>query len=112
MKKTILCLEKTFKNLNQLVIFLRAKKIRKNPYDNVTTRIRKILPVNFESRLKELPSLYTEISTDQTKKIAAAKTIFYKVIKQVRQLLKKDVKFITTTRIISQLTKNESSRNK
>ena len=83
MKKTILCLEKTFKNLNQLVIFLRAKKIRKNPYDNVTTRIRKILPVNFESRLKELPSLYTEISTDQTKKIAAAKTIFYKIIKQV-----------------------------
>ena len=83
MKKTILCLEKTFKNLNQLVIFLRAKKIRKNPYDNVTTRNRKILPVNFESRLKELPSLYTEISTDQTKKIAAAKTIFYKIIKQV-----------------------------
>ena len=80
MKKTILCLEKTFKNLNQLVIFLRAKKIRKKPYDNVTTRIRKILPVNFESRLKELPSLYTEISTDQTKKIAAAKQFFIKLL--------------------------------
>ena len=45
----------------------------KNPYDNVTTRKRKLLPITSESRLKELRSLYTEISTDQAKKIAAAK---------------------------------------
>ena len=36
-----------------------------------------------ERRLKELPSLYTEISSDQTKKITAAKNIFDKIIKQV-----------------------------
>ena len=38
------------------------KKIWKNPYDNVTTRKRKILLITSESRFKEPPSLYTEIS--------------------------------------------------
>ena len=41
------------------------------------------MPISSERRLKELPSLYTEISTDQTKKITAAKKIFDKIIKQV-----------------------------
>ena len=61
----------------------KDKKIRKNPYDNVTTRKRKLLPITSDRRLKELPSLYTEISTDQTKKITAAKEFFDKIIKQV-----------------------------
>ena len=47
------------------------------------TRKRKLLSITSESRLTELPSRYAKISTDQTKKIAAAKTIFYKIIKQV-----------------------------
>ena len=41
------------------------------------------MPTTSESRLKELPSLYTEISTDQTKKIASAKKNSDKIIKQV-----------------------------
>ena len=47
------------------------------------TRKRKLLPITSERRLKELPSLYTEISTDQTKKITAAKKKIDKIIKQV-----------------------------
>ena len=61
----------------------KGKKIRKNTYDNLPTRKRKILPITSESRLKELPSLYNEISTEQTKKIGAAKKSFDKIIKQV-----------------------------
>ena len=41
------------------------------------------MSITSERRLKELRSLYIEISTDQTKKITAAKTIFDKIIKQV-----------------------------
>ena len=33
--------------------------------------------------MKELPSIYMEIPTDQTKKIKAAKKVFDKIIKQV-----------------------------
>ena len=39
--------------------------------------------ITSESRLKELLSFYTEISTDQIKKIGAAKKNFDKIIKQV-----------------------------
>ena len=60
----------------------KDKKNRKNLYDNVTTRKRKLLPISSERRLKELPSLYTEISTDQTKKITAAKNFLIKLLKK------------------------------
>ena len=40
------------------------------------------MPITSESRLKELRTLYTEISTDQAKKITAAKKK-KKIIKQV-----------------------------
>ena len=70
----------------------KDEKIRKNPYDNVKTRKRKLLSITSERRLKELPSLYTEISTDQTKKITAAKKIFDKIIKQVPPTTKKRFK--------------------
>ena len=83
------------------------EKVRKNPYDNVTTRKRKLLPITSERTLKELPSLDTEISTDQTKKITDAKKNFDKIIKQDCQPLKRDLKFITTKKIILQFTKNE-----
>ena len=68
------------------------EKIRKNPYDNVITRKRKLSPITSERRLKELPSLYTEISTDQTKKITAAKKKNDKIIKQVPQTPEKRFK--------------------
>ena len=60
----------------------KDEKIRKNLYDYVTTRKRKLLPITSERRLKELPSLYTEISTDQTKKITAAKNFLIKLLKK------------------------------
>ena len=41
------------------------------------------MPITSERRLKELPSFHTEISTDQTRKITAAKNFFDKIIKQV-----------------------------
>ena len=84
----------------------KDEKIRKNPYDNVTTRKRKLLPITSERRLKELPSLYTEISTDQTKKITAAKKKLIKLLNKY-QPPKRYLKFITTKKIILQLTKNE-----
>ena len=79
----------------------KKKKIRKNPYDNVTTRKRKVLPITSESRLRELPSLYTEISTDNTKKIAAAirlqndpKSVFYTTTRLNKSILKKEKKAV------------------
>ena len=84
----------------------KDEKIRKTPYDNVTTRKRKLLPITSERRLKELPSLYTDISTDQTKKIVAKK-ILIKLLSKYNQPPKRDLKFIKTKKIILQLTKNE-----
>ena len=84
----------------------KDEKIRKNLYDNVTTRKRKLLPITSERRLKELPSLYTDISTDQTKKIVAKK-ILIKLLSKYNQPPKRDLKFIKTKKIILQLTKNE-----
>ena len=84
----------------------KDEKIRKNPYDNVTTRKRKLLPITSERRLKELPSLYTDISTDQTKKIVAKKFLI-KLLSKYNQPPKRDLKFIKTKKIILQLTKNE-----
>ena len=62
------------------------------------------MPITSERGLKELPRLYTEISKIQTKKIEAVKKVFDNIIKQVP---KRDLKFITTIRMISPLTKNE-----
>ena len=67
----------------------RTVKKRKNPYDNVTTQKRKLLPITSEDRLKALPSLYSEIPTDQSKKVEAAKKVFDKFIKQVAPTYKK-----------------------
>ena len=44
-----------------------------------------------EKKLKELPSIYTEIPADQTGKIEATKNIFDKIIKQVPATLKKKI---------------------
>ena len=63
---------------------------RKNPYENVTTRKRKkLMPITFEKRLKELPSIYPVITADQTNKIEAVKKVFDKIVKQVLPTQKK-----------------------
>ena len=85
---------------------LIGEKIRKNPYDNVTNRKIKLLPITSESRLKELPGLYTEIFFT-LKRLKQQKIFLIKSLNKYRQLPKRDLKFITITRIISQLTKNE-----
>ena len=52
----------------------------------MTTRKRKLLPIapiTSEERLKDLPSIYTQIPTDHAKKIEAAKNFFSNIIKQI-----------------------------
>ena len=41
----------------------------KNKFRNVTVRKRKLLPLTSEDRLKDLPSIYTKIPGDCTKKL-------------------------------------------
>ena len=55
----------------------------KNKFKNVTIRKRKLLPLTSEDRLKDLPSIYTQIPADQAKKIAVAKNVFSNIIKQI-----------------------------
>ena len=50
---------------------------------NITVRKRKLYLLTSEERLKDLPSIYTEIPTDRAKKIEAAKEFFSNLIKQV-----------------------------
>ena len=44
---------------------------------------RKKLPITSEERLKDLPSIFTQIPTDRAKKIEAAKEFFSNIIKKV-----------------------------
>ena len=46
-------------------------------------RKRKLLPLTSEDRLKELPSIYSKIPADSTKKIESAKEIFSNIIKRI-----------------------------
>ena len=70
----------------------KRNKRRKIPYENITTQKRKqIMSITSEERLKELPSIYTKIPTDQTSKIEATKKIFDKIIKQVPDTPKKRI---------------------
>ena len=55
----------------------------KNKFKNVTVRKRKLLPLTSEYRLKDLPSIYTTIPADRTKKIESAKEIFSNIIKRI-----------------------------
>ena len=55
----------------------------KNKFRNVTVRKRKLLPLTSEDRLKDLPSIYTKIPGDHTKKIESAKEIFSNIIKRI-----------------------------
>ena len=50
---------------------------------NITVRKRKLYLLTSEERLKDLPSIYTEIPTDRAKKIEAAKEFFSIIINQV-----------------------------
>ena len=56
---------------------------QKNKFKNVTTRKRKLLPLTSEDRLKELPSIYSLVSADKTKKTESAKNIFSNIIKNI-----------------------------
>ena len=47
------------------------------------------MPIISEKRLKELPSIYTEITADQANKIEAGKKAFDKIIKQAPPTQKK-----------------------
>ena len=50
---------------------------------NITLRKRKLYPLTSEERLKDLPSIFTQIPTDWAKRIEAAKEFFSNIIKQV-----------------------------
>ena len=58
-------------------------KQAKNKFKNVTVRKRKLLLLTSEDRLKELPSIYSKIPADSTKKIESAKEIFSNIIKRI-----------------------------
>ena len=47
------------------------------------------MPITSEKRLKELPSIYTEIPADQTDKIEGTKKVFDKITKQLPPFEKK-----------------------
>ena len=55
----------------------------KNKFKNVTIQKRKLLPLTSEDRWKDLPSIYTQIPVDWSKKIEAAKNVFSNIIKQI-----------------------------
>ena len=55
----------------------------KNKFKNVTIRKRRLLPLTSEGRLKDLPSIYTQIPADQAKKIEVAKNLFSNIIKEI-----------------------------
>ena len=42
-----------------------------------------MLPLTSEDRLKDLPSIYTQIPADPAQKIEAAKNVFSNIIKQI-----------------------------
>ena len=44
---------------------------------------RRLHPLTLEDRLKDLPSIYTQIPADRVKKIEAAKNIFSNIIKPI-----------------------------
>ena len=55
----------------------------KNKFKNVTIRKRRLLPLMSQDRLKDLPSIYTQILAERAKKIEAAKNVFSNIIKQI-----------------------------
>ena len=55
----------------------------KNKVKNVAVRKGKLLPLTSEDKLKDLPSIYTQIPADWAKKIEAAKNVFSNIIKQI-----------------------------
>ena len=80
-KRIIIRLGSNFENYKR--IENQRKERNRKPYAKVTTRKRKLLPIVSEERLKDLPTIYTQIPTDRAKKIEAAKQVFDKIIKQV-----------------------------
>ena len=55
----------------------------KTKFRNVMVKKRKLLPLTSEDRIKDLPSIYTKIPADCTKKMESAKEIFSNIIKRI-----------------------------
>ena len=71
---------------------MKAKK--KDKLDsNVTIQNRKLFPLTSEERLKDSPSVFTEIPAGKVKGIEAAKDFFSYIIKQIPPESYKKFKF-------------------
>ena len=55
----------------------------KNKFKNVTIQKRRLLSLMSEDRLKDLPSIYTQILAELAKKIEVAKNVFSNIIKDL-----------------------------
>ena len=55
----------------------------KNRFKNVTIWKRQLLPLTSQDRLKDLPSIYTQIPADEAKKIEATKNVFSYIKKEI-----------------------------
>ena len=73
------------KHITRLVKTLKIiTYIKKNKLNsNVTLWKRKLYQITSEEKLKDLPSIFTQIPTDRAKRIEAAKDFFSNIIKQV-----------------------------
>ena len=65
------------------------------------------MPITSEKRLKELPSIYTEIPADQTGKVEPTKDVFDKITKQLLPSEKNYFQNTTKKIILLTLIKNE-----
>ena len=89
----------------------RRNKRRNIPYENITTQKRKqVIPIPSEKRLKELASIYTEFSPDQTCKIEATKIFLIKLLNKYHLPLRKRLIYNTTKKIIVLISKKNGFR--
>ena len=89
----------------------RRNKRRKIPYENIATQKGKqVMPITSEKRLKELPSIYTEILADQKGKIEATKNFLIKLLSKYQLPLRKRLIYNTTKKIIVLISKKSGFR--
>ena len=91
-------IEDSYKKIKHIMFGKNFEKYNLHKKDkfnsNVTLRKRKLYPLTSEERLKDLPSIFTQIPTDWTKRIEAAKFFFSNIIKQVPPESYKNLKLI------------------
>ena len=68
------------------------------------------MPITSEKRLKELPSIYTEILADQKGKIEATKNFLIKLLSKYQLPLRKRLIYNTTKKIIVIISKKNGFR--